>query len=114
MPHDQRRDRAPRTPYQRTRNRWKLNDTAQALPKRKPRFPARVVRERLYQALLAAHGYVPCYVCGKHVTMRDATIEHIVPRALGGGNHYKNLSISHAACNHARGATLGRELGRTR
>lgn len=103
MPHEQRRDRAPRDPYQRQRNRWKLHDTTQVLPKHKPRLPNRLVRERLYANLLAEYGYVPCYVCGKHVTVNDATIEHIVPRALGGGNHYKNLSISHAACNQARG-----------
>lgn len=62
-------------------------------------------RETLYRMLKRRHyGVVPCYCCGEHVEPADATLEHILPRSRGGTDHMSNLSISHAACNHARGA----------
>lgn len=48
-------------------------------------------------------GYVPCFCCGKHVGKRRATLEHILPRALGGKNNHENLAISHKRCNVERG-----------
>ena len=50
------------------------------------------------------HGMVPCWVCGKHVSLEDATLEHIQPRSEGGSSHQENLAISHAVCNHQRHA----------
>lgn len=32
-----------------------------------------------------------------------ATIDHIVPLALGGGHTYDNVQASHAACNYNKG-----------
>jgi 5-methylcytosine-specific restriction endonuclease McrA len=50
------------------------------------------------------HGVVPCWVCGLPVSVEDASLEHIVPRSLGGNGHLENLAISHALCNQRRGA----------
>ncbi len=50
-------------------------------------------------------GTVPCYVCGKHVPFSESTIEHVVPKSLGGSNHDSNLSISHEVCNRRRANT---------
>ncbi len=61
-------------------------------------------RNQLITALLAKHGFVPCFVCGLNVERDDATIEHIVPKSRGGGSNKKNLSISHRICNERRGA----------
>lgn len=47
-------------------------------------------------------GICPCYVCGKHVELKNATLEHIVDRSAGGTNAMGNLDISHAKCNHER------------
>jgi 5-methylcytosine-specific restriction endonuclease McrA len=58
------------------------------------------VYEREMQAF---GGWVPCWCCGRHVNKREATLEHIMPRALGGGSENKNLAISHASCNSRRG-----------
>lgn len=49
-----------------------------------------------------------CLICGGPVrfdarTGEGATIEHIVPRTLGGDNDLRNLGISHARCNGEKG-----------
>lgn len=52
-----------------------------------------------------------CFVCGGTIdfSLRDpdlmcATVEHIVPRYLGGGSSRGNTAVSHKACNNARHA----------
>jgi 5-methylcytosine-specific restriction endonuclease McrA len=64
-------------------------------------------RGRVYLSLRKHNGgKAPCYVCGRHVHWEDATLEHILPRSLGGTYRYSNLSISHRACNWRRGNTV--------
>jgi 5-methylcytosine-specific restriction endonuclease McrA len=54
----------------------------------------------LRAAVLAARGTV-CHLCG----MPGAdTIDHIVPRALGGTDDIDNLVPAHKRCNSSRGA----------
>lgn len=61
-------------------------------------------RATLYASLLKRnYGKVPCFVCKEHVPQDQATLEHIVPRSLGGTDDMQNLSISHAKCNRERG-----------
>ena len=50
-----------------------------------------------------------CFVCGGIIdfSLREpdpmsATVEHVVPRYIGGGNSRSNTSVSHKACNNAR------------
>lgn len=50
------------------------------------------------------HGVVPCWVCGQHVTLEAATLEHIQPLSEGGSSHAENLAISHEVCNGQRHA----------
>ena len=65
-------------------------------------------RETLYRMLGRRNGgVVPCFVCGRHVEARVATLEHIVPLSKGGTDEMENLSISHHRCNQARGAAAG-------
>jgi 5-methylcytosine-specific restriction endonuclease McrA len=60
-------------------------------------------RDRAYlRDALMFRGWVPCFVCGEHVEDDDATLEHIVRQADGGGNEQGNLAISHADCNRNR------------
>ena len=51
------------------------------------------------------HGVVPCWVCGQHVTLDAATLEHIQALSDGGNSHAENLAISHEVCNGQRHAT---------
>lgn len=62
-------------------------------------------RERIFQREMERHGgVVPCFVCGRPVHPKAATLEHIVPRSRGGSNANENLAISHGRCNHGRGS----------
>lgn len=62
-------------------------------------------RAKIYRTIARQlHGIVPCWVCGEHVSVEAATLEHIQPLAEGGNGHQANLAISHAACNGARHA----------
>ncbi len=61
-------------------------------------------RETVYKMICRRNdGQCPCYVCGRHVKERHATLEHIVPISKGGTDDMGNLSISHNACNARRG-----------
>lgn len=49
-----------------------------------------------------------CLICGGPLrfdarTGEGATIEHIVPRSLGGTNDERNLGIAHPRCNGEKG-----------
>lgn len=45
-----------------------------------------------------------CFYCGQGFSLaRPATIEHLVPRSLGGGGQLSNLCLAHERCNVLRG-----------
>lgn len=49
-----------------------------------------------------------CAICGQQMKapgtdQMSATLDHIVPRAHGGGGNIENLRAVHRACNMARG-----------
>ncbi len=59
-------------------------------------------------ALRDGHWIGRCLICGGPLrfdarTGEGANIEHIVPRALGGGNDLGNLGITHTRCNGEKG-----------
>jgi len=44
-----------------------------------------------------------CFVCKKPIpNYSEATLEHIIPRSMGGSNSNENLAISHAFCNNLK------------
>ncbi len=60
-------------------------------------------RDTIYKMKLKRHsGKCPCFVCGKHVTLEDATLEHVIERSKGGTDDMSNLDISHGKCNEER------------
>lgn len=66
-------------------------------------------RETVYRMIAKRHhGRVPCFVCKKAVPRESATLEHIIPKSLGGTDNLRNLSISHDVCNHRRGNGSGK------
>lgn len=74
-------------------------------------------RETIYKMTAKRHGgQVPCFVCGRHVTVARATLEHVVRRRDGGTDDMGNLAISHEWCNANRDAIersrdAGKETG---
>ena len=60
-------------------------------------------RDKIYKTVARQlHGVVPCWVCGLHVELVDATLEHMQPLSEGGNSHAENLAISHDQCNNQR------------
>ncbi len=50
--------------------------------------------------ILRRDGYI-CQYCGKKTTA--LTIDHVVPRRLGGGHHWDNLVAACSICNRRKG-----------
>ncbi len=70
------------------------------------------IRQKIYNTVARQlHGQVPCWVCGQHVDIIDATLEHIQPLSDGGNSHQANLAISHALCNQQRHAVKAPDPG---
>ncbi len=79
---------------------------------------------KLKLALRARDGAWCCF-CKEYLDVSEATLEHVIPFSLGGGNELENLRLSCQGCNHERGvrpfweytalaAAGARVVGRTR
>ena len=45
-----------------------------------------------------------CAICGCIITEKTFTVDHIIPRALGGRNNPENLQAACIPCNRKKGA----------
>jgi 5-methylcytosine-specific restriction endonuclease McrA len=59
--------------------------------------------------LILRDALVICWVCGQPIDRRAPennpdrlSLDHVVPRRLGGGHELGNLQLAHAACNERR------------
>ena len=67
-------------------------------------------RRRRLLLLLAKTDGIKCFYCEKRMLHPDepgshakkASIEHLVPRSLGGGEHGNNFVLAHSGCNRLR------------
>lgn len=57
------------------------------------------------QKLLQLYGN-QCHWCGKQMTKSEITIEHLLPKSLGGSNAIANLRLACFTCNNSRGNSL--------
>jgi 5-methylcytosine-specific restriction endonuclease McrA len=64
---------------------------------RRPRGRAALSRREVF----ARDGYT-CQYCGKHT--RDLTLDHVIPRSMGGRDTWDNLVSACAQCNHRKGS----------
>lgn len=55
------------------------------------------------QRLIAKHGMV-CALCSKPIEPEhELTVDHIIPRAMGGATTYENCQLAHKECNFRKG-----------
>lgn len=55
------------------------------------------------QRLIAEHGMV-CALCGKPIESKEElTVDHIIPRAMGGATIHGNCQLAHKSCNVRKG-----------
>ncbi len=57
-------------------------------------------KQRLYKLLAITNGI--CYLCGQPLSLDDVTLDHIVPKSLGGGNEHINKLPTHSVCNRMK------------
>ena len=50
-----------------------------------------------------------CQYCGKHFSTSELSLDHIIPRSLGGGASWENLVCACVKCNVKKGGRIPRE-----
>ncbi|MDX1565645.1 MAG: HNH endonuclease, partial [Phycisphaeraceae bacterium] len=65
---------------------------------RLPRQTVKLNRRNIY-----ARDNNHCQYCGRRFPTQELTIDHVVPRRLGGGNSWRNLVCCCVACNSRKG-----------
>lgn len=64
---------------------------------RRPRRGVKLSRSNLH-----ARDGGRCQYCGEGLTLREATLDHILPRSRGGKNTWENLVIACRPCNQSK------------
>ena len=52
----------------------------------------------LYERVLERDGY-RCHLCGKRVTRKHLSFDHVIPLSKGGANVEMNIAMAHRSCN---------------
>lgn len=65
------------------------------------RLPAQTVK--LNRRNLFARDRNTCQYCGRHFATSDLSIDHVLPRSLGGGDSWENLVCACIRCNARKG-----------
>ena len=65
---------------------------------------------RLKRKLLAGKGAVKCVYCGKSVTARRVTFDHVKPVSKGGYHKLKNGALACPSCNSRKGSMTVHEF----
>lgn len=52
-----------------------------------------------------------CQYCGRQLSRRDATIDHVIPQSKGGKTNYKNCVTACKKCNHTKAFKTPEEAG---
>lgn len=68
------------------------------------------LKNRIWLLRYGQASYVPCCYCKLLLSFRQATLEHLKPRAYGGTDADVNLDIACRKCNNARGAVVTNQL----
>lgn len=81
--------------------------------------PAMVVRARNRNLRVLERDKWECVYCGQplgwgHPSVENPQIDHVVPRARGGGNGIDNLVAACRACNSAKGTMSAEEFRASR
>lgn len=87
---------------------WHLRERAWLTPYLLPQVQARVPLRHLFRQLVAFWGR-QCVYCLDGVSR--LAIEHIVPKARGGGDELTNLTLACHSCNSRKGTKTAAEFG---
>jgi 5-methylcytosine-specific restriction endonuclease McrA len=71
--------------------------------RRKNRKAQFKINKNLKKTLFKNIAFAPCYYCKFAFVIDNLTIEHILPRCLGGTNEPNNITLACAPCNQTKG-----------
>lgn len=67
----------------------------------------RTFLKRGLEQTIRERGWVLCHLCGGKITStRDLTLDHDLPKSLGGDSTFFNLQPAHYKCNQSKGNKL--------
>jgi len=52
-----------------------------------------------------------CQYCTKKFSVKELTLDHVIPKSRGGRNTWENLVIACKKCNQKKGAKIPQEIG---
>ena len=109
-----RRRRRPLTPEEKIRNvvlrrRRQADRNAR---RRAEKWGVRALHIEL--EVIAEHDGWVCYLCGKEVSMHEASFEHVIPLCDGGTHTPDNVRLAHRLCNSRKGSKSLSEINRPR
>lgn len=71
----------------------------------------RATMRREWQDMVIFGETVTCGICDSPITNHsEVSLDHIIPRSLGGGDIETNMQPSHKLCNNAKGSNLNFKL----
>lgn len=74
-------------------------------------LPPHVPRATKYGLYARENGR--CAYCGKQISLREATMDHILPRSKGGDDSWTNVALACRGCNLKKGGRTLKETGMT-
>lgn len=111
MSEDQRerlRKQKTRRKVERQRERYNNDPEYQAKVKakkiRRKRLLVGALVENVNREIVVERDGWRCAICGKRVTRKTWSLDHVVPLSAGGAHSYHNVALAHRSCNSARGA----------
>ena len=60
--------------------------------------PSENIKQRLYKQQDGK-----CNACGQDFELRNLEIDHVIPKAKGGGDYYENYQLFCGSCNRIKG-----------
>lgn len=87
----------------RSDNRQRTRELSKAGRYRRRARLKNVIVERIDPAEIYKRDNWRCHICGKRVAQKDATLDHLIPIAKGGGHTRLNVRLAHGHCNVKRG-----------
>lgn len=98
------------TPEERIRRRvLRRRHQADANAKRRANFYTQAV-EDVRREEIARRDNHTCHICGKWVSVHEASLDHVVPLAKGGEHTHSNIRLAHKVCNSKKGDRLTSEI----
>jgi 5-methylcytosine-specific restriction endonuclease McrA len=109
LKHQRRRQRSPEH-REKARERERRTGSGAARQAKRRAQIAGTKTENISREDIIERDGAACYLCGRELSLSEATLEHVIPIARGGSHTADNLRIACMFCNQRKGAKLLSEL----